>query len=128
MIEREFSDAEGAKSIGFSGSDFNFVVKALNDTAGELLFGLEVVENERPMSAEHFGDFLHGLDTGAHDLFTPDIEIQAGPGGGVVVPETMEVLFEQIGADGLQVVAKQIIKPEPLFGGEIGGALEETPA
>ena len=44
MIEREFQDAEGAKAIGSSHGDFGFVVEPFDDTAGELLFCLEVVE------------------------------------------------------------------------------------
>jgi hypothetical protein len=44
VIEREFQDAEGAKAIRSSHGDFGFVVEPFDDTAGELLFCLEVVE------------------------------------------------------------------------------------
>jgi hypothetical protein len=122
VIEREFGDTEGAKSVRFSHGDFNFVVEALDDAAGKLLLGLEVVENQLAVGAEHFGDCFHGLDAGAHGVLTPNIEVQASPSGGMVIPEAMEVFFEQIGANSLQIVAEQIFEPEPLFGGEIGGA------
>ena len=46
----------------------------------------------------------------------------------VVGPELLEVLLEQVGADGLQVVAEQIAQAELLLGGEILLALEHAPA
>ena len=50
MIERKFGDAEGAKPVGFSHSDFYFIVEALDHAAGKLLFSLEVVEDEFAMN------------------------------------------------------------------------------
>ena len=34
---------EGSEAVGFSHSEFGLVVEALNDAAGELLFGMEIV-------------------------------------------------------------------------------------
>jgi len=64
MIKREFQDTEGAKSVGSSHGDFCFVVEPLDDTAGILLSGLEVVEQEDAVSAQGTGDRLHRFDTG----------------------------------------------------------------
>ena len=80
-MKREFQDAEGAKAIGSSHGDFGFVVEPFDDAAGELLLGFEVVEQQGAMSAQGAGDFLHGLDAGAHGLIAPEIQEVAGPGG-----------------------------------------------
>ena len=42
---------EGSEAVGFSHSEFGLVVEALNDATGELLFGMEVVQNEHPVRA-----------------------------------------------------------------------------
>ena len=51
MIERDFCDSEGAKSVGFSHGHFDFVVHPLYDSAGELFFCTEIVEDEFAMVA-----------------------------------------------------------------------------
>jgi hypothetical protein len=51
MIQGEFRDAEGAKAVGFSHGHFDLVIEALDDTAGELFSGPEVVEDELAMVA-----------------------------------------------------------------------------
>ena len=43
MIQRDFRDTEGAKSVGFSHGDFGFVVQTLDDAAGELLASLQIL-------------------------------------------------------------------------------------
>ena len=80
------------------------------------------------MSPEHARHLLHWLDAGEHGLVTPRSEEFAGPGGRLVFPKLLEVFFEQIGADGLQVEAEQIPEAEALLSGEIPFALEKTPA
>ena len=52
----------------------------------------------------------------------------AAPGGGVVIPELLEVFFEQIGADALEVVAHQVFQFDFLVGGEVRRPLEKAPA
>ena len=46
----------------------------------------------------------------------------------VVFPELLKILFEEIGPDGLEVVAEQIAQTELLLRGEILFALEHAPA
>ena len=41
MVESDFSDTEGAESVGFSHRELGLVVEALDDAAGELLSGAE---------------------------------------------------------------------------------------
>jgi hypothetical protein len=52
VIQREFGDAEGPIAVCFSHSDFGFVVQPFDDAAGELLPGVEVVQQEVAMVAQ----------------------------------------------------------------------------
>ena len=61
MIQGNFSGMVGLKSIRFSGSQFCFGVKTLYDSAGELLFGPEPVQQKGAMPPQHLGHFLHGF-------------------------------------------------------------------
>ena len=128
MIEREFQDAEGTKAIGSSHGNFGLVVQPFDDAAGELLFGFEVVEQQGAVSAQGTGDFLHGLDAGAHGLIAPEVQEVGGPGGRVIFPELLKIFFEEIGADGLEVVAEQLAQPEILLRGKVLFALQNAPA
>ena len=114
MIQGDFGDVEGAESIGFSHGEFGFVVEALDDAAGELFSGSEIIEDEFAVGAQGFGDLLHGLDAGAHDLPAPFVEELGGPGGRVVIPELLEVFLKQVGADGLEIVAQQLAQAQAL--------------
>ena len=49
VIQRQFQDAKGAKSVGFSHGDFGFVVQTLDDTAGKQLLSAEIVEDQFPV-------------------------------------------------------------------------------
>src|SRR5271165_964193 len=88
----------------------------------------QIVEQQLAMSAQGAGDFLHGLDARAHGLIATEIQEVAGPGGRVVFPELLKIFFEEIGADGLQVVTQQFAQTEVLLRGEILFALENAPA
>jgi hypothetical protein len=44
VIQREFSHSKGPKAVGFSYGDFGLVVEALDNTTGDDLLGLEIVE------------------------------------------------------------------------------------
>src|SRR5712692_4307052 len=96
MIQRKFSDSEGSKPVGFSHGDFGFVVETLDNPTGDHFFGLEIIENEVTVPAQHLGNLLHRLDAGAHGVPAPVIEELAGPDRGVIVPELVEVLFEEV--------------------------------
>ena len=51
MIEGEFEDAVGAKTVGFSHGDFGLVVQAFDDAAGEQFLSAEIIEYEFAMRA-----------------------------------------------------------------------------
>src|SRR5208283_4751217 len=118
----------GAEAVGStSHGQFGLVVQALYHAAGELLLGAEVVQDQRAVRAWRPGDLLHRHDAGAHDLIAPLTKELASATRRLVVPELLEVLLEQIGPHGLQVVAQQIAQAEPLMLGQVGLALEHAP-
>src|SRR6266481_8366464 len=128
MIEGKFENAIGAKAIGFSHGDFSLVVQTLDHATGNQFLSAEIVEDQFSVLAKRAGDFLHGLDTGAHSLSAPVVEELAGPGGRIVIPELLKGFLKKVSADSLEVVAKQIVEPEVLLVFEILAAFEYEPA
>jgi hypothetical protein len=45
MIEGDFGHAKGSEAVGFSHSDFGFVVQPLDYATGESLSGAEIVDS-----------------------------------------------------------------------------------
>ncbi len=128
MIEREFEAAEGSETVEFSHSDFCLVVQAFDDTAGKQLLSPEIIEDQLAVPAQRAGNFLHRFNAGAHDLTAPFVEEFPCPGGGVVIPELLEGFLKKVGANGLQVVAKQIAEPKALVGFQLLFPFEQQPA
>ena len=62
MIERDFCHSEGSEAVRFSHGDFGLVVQPLDDAAGELFAGTEVVEDQFAVGAHGAGELLHRLD------------------------------------------------------------------
>jgi hypothetical protein len=61
-------------AVGFSHDYFGFVVQTFDHAAGELLWGLEAVGQQRAVSAQCTGDFLHRLDSVARCLLAPEVQ------------------------------------------------------
>ena len=74
-------------------------------------FGLEIVEQQLAVSAQHPSDFLHGLDAGSHGLTAPLVEELAGPGWRIVFPELLKGFLQKVGTDGFEIVAEKIAQP-----------------
>src|ERR1017187_2965070 len=128
MIEGEFEDTEGAKTVGFSHGDFGFVVEALDDAAGNELLSAEIVEDQFAVLTKRPCDLLHGFDAGTHRLPAPLIEELCRPSGRVVIPELLKGFLEKVSADGPQVIPKQVAQAEALFGLQILFAFKQEPA
>ena len=79
VIQGEFCDSERPVAVRFSQCDFGLVVQALDDAAGELL-GLEVVEQQLPVSAHGAGEVFHRLDARTHRPDAPGVEVLGRPG------------------------------------------------
>jgi hypothetical protein len=52
VVEGDFGDAEGSESVGFSHGELGLVVEALDDAAGELFSGAEIIEDEFAVAAQ----------------------------------------------------------------------------
>ena len=79
----------GSESIGFSGSQFRFVVETLNNAAGELALGPEPVQQQRSVPPQLTSHFLHGLNPRLHRPGTPSVQELARPIGRSVRPEQL---------------------------------------
>ena len=63
MKQGEFGGFEGPEPEGFSGSQFRFVVEALNHGGGDGFPGTEPIENELTMVAHRASHPFHRLDS-----------------------------------------------------------------
>jgi len=91
-------------------------------------FGPKPVEDEPPVSPQHLGSFLLRLEPRACGARAPSVQKLAGPGGKHVLPEELEVLFEQVNPYRLQVAAQEFLECDILFLGEVLWTLEQAPA
>ena len=94
MIQSDFRTPIRPKTEGFSGGQFCLGVETLHNTTGKLPPGPEPVEQQRPMTSQHPGHFLHRLDFRSHRFRTPPIQKLTGPVGRNVTPEELERLLE----------------------------------
>ena len=63
--------------------------------------------------------FFIGWETGAHGPCAPVVEELARPGRRMILPEPLEILFEQVGPDRLEVAREQILQFIHLVVGEV---------
>lgn len=118
----------GSESIGFSGSQFRFVIETLNDAAGELAFRSKPVQQQRSVPPQLTGHFLHGLDPRLHRPGTPSVQELARPVGRSIGPEQLKLFLQQVTPDRLQIVAQKLRQPGLLFRRQILWSLEQQPA
>jgi hypothetical protein len=118
----------GSESIGFSGSQFRFVVETLNNAAGELAFGAEPVQQQRSVPPQLTSHFLHGPDLRSHRSGTPSVQELARPIGRFIGPEQLKLFLQQVTPDCLQIVAQKLRQPGFLFRRQILWPFEQQPA
>ena len=118
----------GSESIGFSGSQFRFVVETLNDATGELAFGAKPVQQQRSVPPQLTGHFLHGLNLRSHHPATPSVQELARPTGRSIGPEQLKLFLQQVAPHRLQIVAQELRQLRLLFGRQILWPCEQQPA
>ena len=128
MIQSNFSSMIGSKSIRFSGSQFCFVVEALNNAAGKLSFSPKPVQQQGSMFPQTAGDFLHRFNLRAHRFRAPFVQKLPRPIGRFIRPEELKLLFQQIAPDRLQIILQQIRQLGLLFLGQVFRAFQQQPA
>lgn len=94
MIQHGFEDLRGTVAKATCKRNSCFVVQSLDNSAVVDPFGVEVVDEQRLVGAEHAGNLLHWRETGAHGAGCPCPEVCGGPGGAAVGPEFAETLFK----------------------------------
>jgi len=86
MIKRQFCDPERSKTVGFSHGHFDLVVQTLDNAAGELLLGVEIVQDQLAVVAQCLGHRLQRLQAGVHHQSSPFVEEFPRPSWRVVLP------------------------------------------
>ncbi len=128
MVERDLRDIEALVAVRRFGSQFQLVVESLDNTRGKLLLGPEPVQEKLPMIAQRLGHGLERIQTRVHRPVTPAVQETTGPVGRDVVPEELEILFEQVGPDRFEVGPDQVRQLDLLLLSEVLWALEKAPA
>jgi hypothetical protein len=127
MIEGDLRMFVASKAVGFSCRDSSFVVEALGSAVSEASFGNEPVEELASMLSERASELLEGLQSRAHGHGGPAVEKAPGPKIGGVGPEVLEVLFEQVGANGAKIDGEQLAEACTLGAAQVGRLLEQKP-
>jgi len=128
MIQGDFQHIVGAETIGSLRGHLGLVVETLHAAERYLSLGPKPVEQKFPVGTEHLRHLLHRFEPGTHGSGAPRIKELARPGGVEVLPEALEVLFEQVGPDRLEVAFEQILQPVHLLVGEILRSFQQAPA
>ena len=118
----------GSESIGFSGSQFRFVVETLNNAAGELAFGPEPVQQQRSVAPHLTGHFLHGFNLRSHRPGTPSVQELARPIGRFIRPEQLKLFLQQVAPHRLQIVAQKLRQSGLLLRRQILWPFKQQPA
>jgi len=128
MIESCFHGVVRAKAIGTSGDHSDFVVEAFDRAVGDFTFGLEPIEDEFLVGAEHAGDLAHGLEAAAKGTLAPDIQEGGRPSEGTVAPEVLEGFLEHPRSGGGQFGVQEAV--EFLLGSaaDAAAAAQQCPA
>ena len=95
-----------AESIRLALDDANRVVQSLDAAERDFVLGLAVRNDAVPMTLDHGGELLKGLQPLPLEAVLPVVEELPGPGLALVIPQLPKRFLEQIG------------RVEPLIGGE----------
>ena len=90
--------------------------------------GAKPIQQQRPVTTQTLGNFLHGLQLQAHHVVAPLVQESPRPTCSLVFPEPLKVLAVQVGFHGRQVVLEQFPQLVSLRAAEIGRTLEQAPA
>ena len=128
MIKSDFASIFSAEAIAAFQRQFHLGVETLDNAAGILFGGLEIIEQQGAVGLESSGNFFERIEAGASDLLTPGIEEFSGPSRRAVSPEVPEGFHEQKGAKGAQRGALNLAHAAALSPGPVGSSFQECPA
>jgi hypothetical protein len=123
----EFDALSGSEALRFSGGQFRFAIKTLDDARRNRARGSKPVEDQVVMALQAPSDFLHRAKATAHRFLAPGVEKLRCPLRVHALPESLKVFTEQTGLDALEIVLHQIGELRGLAVGEILRPFEQTP-
>ena len=100
MIKSDFASGFSAEAIAAFQRQFHLGVETLDNAAGILFGGLEIVEKKAAVRPEGSSDFLERGEAGSGDFGAPSIQKLSGPSRGCVGPEVLESFHEEESAQG----------------------------
>jgi hypothetical protein len=99
--------------------DANLVVETLDEAEGDFVLGVAVSSNTVPVTVDHRGELLVGLETLPFKCRLPVLEEAPRSGLAPVVPQLPEGFLEQIGDVESVVGLQQLAQRTPPFQGQI---------
>ena len=128
MIKSDFASLFSAEAITAFQRQFHLGVETLDNTAGILFGGLEIVEQKAAVRLEGSGHFLERGKAGSSDFGAPSIQKLSGPGRGSVGPEVLESFHEEESAQGAKGGTFQIAHAAALALGPVAALFQECPS
>ena len=119
MIQSDFSGMVSPIAVRFSGGQFCLGVETLDNPTGKLFLGPEPVQQQRSMSPQHLGYFLHGVNLRAHGLGTPCIQKLSRPVRRDVRPEELELFLQKVTPPTARCTPTGNLSPHPGIGSTI---------
>ena len=108
MIEHNFCSSERPKAIGFSGSQFEFIVETFYRAGRNGLFGAKPIEKKLSVRAKHAGHFLHRFDARSHDFAAPGVKKLTRRGWVDILPEELKVFLEKVASHSFKIESQQV--------------------
>src|SRR4029077_7374560 len=113
-----------AEGPALEGTDL--VIESLNETQRDLVLLIAVSLDAVPVSLDHLGKLLEGLQALQLEGIPPVVEEPASPAGSLVIPELPEGFLEEIGFVQPLVHLEQQLQGSPPLDGEVLPAGEEV--
>ena len=127
MIESDFASVFGAKTVAPFQGQFDLGIETLDNAAGELAFGDEIVKEERAVGLEGTGHFLERLQATETDFAAPGIEEFRRPGWRAVGPKVLKGFDQKEGAKGAQRRTLNVLHAPTLTRSPVASLLEKDP-
>jgi hypothetical protein len=128
MKQREFDALWRPEAVHICGGQFRRAIESFDGARRDPAQGEEPVEDQRPMTPQAPGDFLHRPKATTEGSGAPRLKELPYPCRGGVVSVPLELLTEQVDPDAIEVVLQQLGKPRGLVVSEVLRPLEQAPA
>lgn len=128
MIQGYFHSFIGAKTIRASGYHSDFVVQALDGTAGDFTFGLEPVQQQAFVRAQHPCDLFHWFQAAPQCPFGPRLHEAPRPSQRTIAPEWLKGFLEDPRPGCSQFAGRQCVELLAGFATHATASTQQLPA